>query len=337
MAYVLYHNDSEYDGVRFVPSTTSLSEVGPILDTRIRVNLEENFDISLPALCKVLSIPVPTFTGNLEDRLKHAHEFVAELGRKVNENDSSPRRFMLPPPASRIVRGFDVRTSPTLEPPRIDHISEDVISKLFASGDEGDEERKTKALTRVMSRSCSPGHYGTYPRLGRGRIGSYHKTYEIERPMKPPTDTLSVVTRIIEASSPTELEGRAIATVANQLLNSNRQLSHLRQDPANVAEIERCINHLHTRGAIKLSKDGSRFGLVRLAEPPFFEKDPLSEEVVTQIWTVHMATLIKATSFRSAVNILANSCSQLHIFLSDEKIRVAEWLILEYLNRNLLS
>src|SRR5258706_12660816 len=120
MAYVILHEESEYDGVRLTPAVALPTETTLFPDSRIRVHLEESNDLSLPTLCKVLGVSMPILDPNSpEERLRQAHDFIADLCHRVNERDPSPKKFMLPLPASRVVRGFELRSSPTLGP-RID-------------------------------------------------------------------------------------------------------------------------------------------------------------------------------------------------------------------------
>lgn len=145
--------------------------------------------------------------------------------------------------------------------------------------------------------------------------------------------TLTVESELLKFN-PITVEGRTIASVAKQMLNSNSQLHHLRHDSKSSHELESIIVQLAEVNGYKLNKDRNRFGIIkckgqRIASPP--------KELMDFIWIKQKDNLLKVGKFDSAVNILINSCSEIKDMDRITKLNTATVIIDYFLDTGLLS
>ncbi len=146
------------------------------------------------------------------------------------------------------------------------------------------------------------------------------------------------VYNIVNSISRSELEGRSVISVANQILNSNKKFGKMRLDAHAASQIENCIKILGEENKIILTKDLLKFGLVK----PEFDSEILNtknnpeilnDKTLDEIWSIHQSSLLKVTSFKSAVNILINSCYQLKNNTSKEKEIIASYICIKFIDK----
>jgi hypothetical protein len=363
----IYCNGSNYDSVSLAPCDATNYTINVILDNAVAGN------INLMLVCKLLSIDHPPLNSSNTDIInfiKSLRDMLKPLNDS-SDDDISPRKLVqsgLPPqhipspkiisPSDpRVILGFNVKShkSPNFGPPKLSHISNDVMEKFFLDGgtssSRGDSyssrgrsmlSRSYSPASRLSSGSnCAFSYEGTRgPR--RPRADSSSKIYEIVNISKYPQDVKTIVSNILTSIPPSEIEGRPVSTMANQMLNSSKHLAHLRQNSYTSAEIEKAILDLDEKNVIHLSKDKSRFGLVipqretsaeeaNESSGEISHEDMPSQEILNDIWENQKDILCKATTYRSAVNILINSCSQIRTVVLDKRIRLAERIIEYYI------
>jgi hypothetical protein len=260
------------------------------------------------------------------------------------------------------------RRSHSSGPPKIEHITSDLIEKFLSertlsasipahtgipthvsthantSANTGIPaqpiaipRKRCDSLPDSLSRSYSPPKYTTrtkfYPPRPRYAPS---EICEIEKPVPIRRDIPSVVSKIILNTSPYELEARSISTIANQILNSSKHFSHLRQETNILPQILDTILNMDKSGEIRLSLDKSRFGLVKPPDDGVTKNILPKEEVLKAIWQDQGENLNRVTSFKAAVNILVNSCSQLRAMEIDLRSEVATYVINYFIDKGMM-
>jgi len=341
--------------------------------SQISVNLSKSKEVSINSICILLGITIPIFDSSSSDRYREdMFSFITSLSSRLartnftsffpdenSEGDSDNEEGCIREDneifSMEDKKNSETRNTSGISPPKLSHISEDIMKKFLNSREsmhvnnyEASEKfRITQLITKPRNSERRSSLSETSFSGNTLPVSSKHskprkilpKKYtltEISQMNNSKNDLKSIVLKVISSIPASDLEGRSVFTVANQILNSNKNFGKMRSDLNASIQIETCIENLGKENKIILSKDFKRFGLVK---PNFFPNYnvKIENEIFEEIWQSHNMSLSKVTSFRSAVNILVNSCSQLRSIEFEDREAVSIHIIAKFIDDGFLQ